>query len=222
MFKKTAKFTKKADVFSAGIVFLELLALKPPSLDMYDYMWPKILSVGLPHALNKLLSGCLVENPSQRLLFPALVDLLQLSGGLEIRNLTYEILSDEFVEFIDYLRDDDADFSMLSRSGVLQEFNSSTSGSVMQNSIKSMDSERTGFQGYSGLRVFKVRGESLARLSFLLPSRWIQKEQDSRDIRDYRREKKDPASSRLTLRGSLSVVSDKSIQQTLLLLVKLE
>jgi serine/threonine protein kinase len=117
MFKKTAKFTKKADVYSAGIVFLELLALKPPSLDMYDHMWPKIISVGLPHALNKVLSGCLDEDPSHRLLFPALVDLLQLSGGLQIRDLTYEMLSDEFVELIVYLRDDDADFSMSSSSG---------------------------------------------------------------------------------------------------------
>jgi hypothetical protein len=105
---------------------LELLALKPPSLDMYDHMWPKIISVGLPHALNKVLSGCLDEESSQRLLFPALLDLLQLSGGLQIRDLTYEMLSDEFEELIANLRDDDADFLMSSSSGrVLQ--NRSTS-----------------------------------------------------------------------------------------------
>jgi serine/threonine protein kinase len=144
MFKKTAKFKKKSDVYSAGIVFLELLALKPPSLDMYDHMWPKIISVGLPHALNEVLSGCLDEDPSHRLLFSALLDLLKSNGGLQIRDLTYEMLSDEFVELIAYLKDDDADFSKSSSSGrVLQDFSkSSSSGRVLQSSISSSTSRR--------------------------------------------------------------------------------
>jgi hypothetical protein len=117
LFKKTAMFTKKADVYAAGIVFLELISLKPPSLILYDEMWPKIVSVGLPDALNKILSGILGEDPDNRLLFPAILDLLQSSGGLQIRGLTYEGLSDEYVELIAYLRDDDADFGSSSNSG---------------------------------------------------------------------------------------------------------
>jgi hypothetical protein len=96
---RKAVFTKKADVFAAGIVFLELLSLKS-STDLYDELWPLILTAKLPEAMTHVLAGSLNEEPANRLLFPEIFDLLQSETGLEIRNLTNKAVSKEFKDLI--------------------------------------------------------------------------------------------------------------------------
>jgi serine/threonine protein kinase len=61
-----AKFTKKADVFAAGIIFLELFALSSPN-NLYKVLWPRIiLEIPLPPALKEILSKSLAETPETR------------------------------------------------------------------------------------------------------------------------------------------------------------
>jgi serine/threonine protein kinase len=61
-----AKFSKKADVFAAGIIFLELIALCSPN-KLYGILWPRIiLEVPLPPALKEILSKSLAESPETR------------------------------------------------------------------------------------------------------------------------------------------------------------
>jgi serine/threonine protein kinase len=60
-----AKFTKKADVFAAGVIFLELIALASPNT-LYDVLWPRILEIPLPPALKEILRKSLAEAPQKR------------------------------------------------------------------------------------------------------------------------------------------------------------
>jgi hypothetical protein len=60
-----AKFTKKPDVFAAGIIFLELIALCSPAT-LYKVLWPRILSVSLPPSLKQILKMSLEPNPELR------------------------------------------------------------------------------------------------------------------------------------------------------------
>jgi serine/threonine protein kinase len=61
-----AKFTKKADVFAAGIIFLELISLNSPS-NLYKALWPRIIQeVPLPQELKEILSMSLAEAPETR------------------------------------------------------------------------------------------------------------------------------------------------------------
>jgi serine/threonine protein kinase len=61
-----AKFSKKADVFAAGIIFLELISLCPPNT-LYQDLWPRIIEVvPLPSVLIEILSKSLAESPKTR------------------------------------------------------------------------------------------------------------------------------------------------------------
>jgi serine/threonine protein kinase len=60
-----AKFTKKADVFAAGIIFLELISLSSPST-LFEVLWPRILEIPLPPALKEILRKSLVGAPQKR------------------------------------------------------------------------------------------------------------------------------------------------------------
>jgi serine/threonine protein kinase len=60
-----AKFTKKADVFAAGVIFLELMALASPST-LFEVLWPRILEIPLPSALKDILRKSLAEAPQKR------------------------------------------------------------------------------------------------------------------------------------------------------------
>jgi serine/threonine protein kinase len=62
---ENAKFTKKADVFAAGIIFLELIALTSPNT-LFEVLWPRILEIPLPPALKKILCKSLAEAPQKR------------------------------------------------------------------------------------------------------------------------------------------------------------
>jgi serine/threonine protein kinase len=60
-----AKFTKKADIFAAGIIFLELISLSSPST-LYEVLWPRVLEIPLPPALKEILRKSLAEAPQKR------------------------------------------------------------------------------------------------------------------------------------------------------------
>jgi serine/threonine protein kinase len=60
-----AKFTKKADVFAAGIIFLELISLSSPST-LFEVLWPRVLEIPLPPALKDILPKSLAEAPQKR------------------------------------------------------------------------------------------------------------------------------------------------------------
>jgi serine/threonine protein kinase len=61
-----AKFSKKADVFAAGIIFLELISLSPPGM-LYKVLWPRIIhEVPLPPELKEILSKSLSKKPETR------------------------------------------------------------------------------------------------------------------------------------------------------------
>jgi hypothetical protein len=62
-----AKFTKKADVFAAGVIFLELISLSSPNT-LYQAIWPRIIqeSVPLPQALKEILIRSLAGAPEAR------------------------------------------------------------------------------------------------------------------------------------------------------------
>jgi serine/threonine protein kinase len=63
---KHAKFTKKADVFAAGIIFLELIALSSPN-KLYKVLWPRIINeIPLPEPLKEILRKSLAEAPEKR------------------------------------------------------------------------------------------------------------------------------------------------------------
>jgi serine/threonine protein kinase len=55
LFKKYAKFSRSADVFAAGVVFLEQLALKKPNT-LWNDVYPGILNVKLPAVLLECFS----------------------------------------------------------------------------------------------------------------------------------------------------------------------
>jgi serine/threonine protein kinase len=60
-----AKFTKKADVFAAGIIFLELISLSSPST-LFEVLWPRVLEIPLPPSLKRILRKSLAEAPEKR------------------------------------------------------------------------------------------------------------------------------------------------------------
>jgi serine/threonine protein kinase len=60
-----ARFSKKADVFAAGIIFLELITLSSPST-LYKDTWPHILNISLPPTLKKILNKSLEADPETR------------------------------------------------------------------------------------------------------------------------------------------------------------
>jgi hypothetical protein len=76
---RKAKFTKKADLFAAGIVFLELVTLKGPK-NLFDDEWPLIKeSPHCPPSLRACLASLLDEDPVRRTSFAEM--LLILRGG---------------------------------------------------------------------------------------------------------------------------------------------
>jgi serine/threonine protein kinase len=86
LFKKKAKFSRKADVFAAGVVFLELLTLQKPNF-LWDDLYPGVLEVKLPAVLLKCFSNSLDPDPEKRMHFTELLVLLRSREGISIREL---------------------------------------------------------------------------------------------------------------------------------------
>jgi hypothetical protein len=86
LFKKNAKFSRRADVFAAGVVFLELLTLQKPNT-LWDDLYPGILDVKLPAVLLKCLSSSLDPDPGKRMQFKDLLVLLRSQDGISIGEL---------------------------------------------------------------------------------------------------------------------------------------
>jgi hypothetical protein len=85
-----AKFSKKADVFAAGIIFLELIALCSPKT-LYKVMWPRVIHTSLPPALKEILQMSLVAEPETRTgSFDELLLILRSEGGKEIGELSID------------------------------------------------------------------------------------------------------------------------------------
>jgi serine/threonine protein kinase len=80
LFLRKAKFSRKADVFASGILFLEMLTLDKPN-ELYDEWWPKILDMKLPKVLLECIEGSLNEDPTNRIHFDALVILISSGRG---------------------------------------------------------------------------------------------------------------------------------------------
>ena len=75
------KFYKKSDVFAAGIVFLEVLSLRPPQ-GLFKELWPSILGKGLALPLEQVLSGSLEINPAERKSFGELFAVFEVERNL--------------------------------------------------------------------------------------------------------------------------------------------
>jgi serine/threonine protein kinase len=98
LFKRNAKFSRRADVFAAGVIFLELLTLKKPN-SLWDDLYPGILEVKLPAALLKCFSNSLDPDPEKRIQFEDLLVLLRSQEGnaigeLEQGSYEFEVAAD--------------------------------------------------------------------------------------------------------------------------------
>jgi serine/threonine protein kinase len=72
------QFTKKADVFAAGIVFLELVTLKSPR-GLYASSWPGVLKEendGMDESIGLALTKSLDVDPANRYSFTELLSVL--------------------------------------------------------------------------------------------------------------------------------------------------
>jgi hypothetical protein len=86
-----AKFSKKADVFAAGIIFLELIALCSPKT-LYKVMWSRVLQISLPPALKEILQMSLEAEPEIRTgSFGEILLILGSEGGKEIGELSIDV-----------------------------------------------------------------------------------------------------------------------------------
>lgn len=79
--QKMLKFTKKCDVYSAGIIFLELITKQNPQ-DLRA-VWQQLVDEGLPHSVDAILKKSLDQDPAARCTFTDLFKLLK-DGQKEI------------------------------------------------------------------------------------------------------------------------------------------
>jgi hypothetical protein len=86
LFKKKAKFSRRADVFAAGVIFLELLTLQKPNT-LWDDLYPEILDVNLPTVLLKCFACSLDPDPAKRMQFTELLVLIRSPDGSAIKHM---------------------------------------------------------------------------------------------------------------------------------------
>jgi hypothetical protein len=104
LFKQYAKFTSKADVFAAGIIFLELMSMHPPNNLHYE-LWPKVLELAMPHALFLSLTGTLDIDPAKRSTFAELFIILSGEEGKKIADQDNEVDAAEFYDVSGRIQD---------------------------------------------------------------------------------------------------------------------
>lgn len=75
LYTRKKRFTKKCDVFSAGVIFLELISLSRPT-SLYEKLWPSIIGQGLVMAMEDCLKLCLDADPTNRGSFQQLYEIL--------------------------------------------------------------------------------------------------------------------------------------------------
>jgi serine/threonine protein kinase len=73
---QNSKFTKKCDVFAAGIVFLELITLKTPD-GLYAECWPRLMAQRIPESIIHILSQSLDSDPANRSTFSKIRKILE-------------------------------------------------------------------------------------------------------------------------------------------------
>jgi serine/threonine protein kinase len=95
LFKRKAKFSRKADVFASGVIFLELLTMHGPN-ELSSVWWPRILGFKLPPVLLKCLEESLTEDPAGRKYFEELMPLLT-TGKDSILKLGTFVLREETI-----------------------------------------------------------------------------------------------------------------------------
>lgn len=88
LFKKNARFSRKADVFAAGIIFLELITQKQPNY-LYETFYPGILQLKMPSALHLILEGTLSERPDDRKHFVDLAKIFLSEDGAKISDIKF-------------------------------------------------------------------------------------------------------------------------------------
>lgn len=95
----SGKFYKKSDVFSAGIVYLEIISLKSPE-GLFKLLWPQILVKGLPLPLEQLLSGSLEMKPDDRRSFVELFTILEIGNDQIAGFCTSNVNREAFEKFL--------------------------------------------------------------------------------------------------------------------------
>jgi serine/threonine protein kinase len=68
LFSMNAKFTKRCDLFAAGIIILEIITLIGPSI-LYETLYPTILEKNLPKSILYCLKSSLDYDPKRRTSF---------------------------------------------------------------------------------------------------------------------------------------------------------
>jgi serine/threonine protein kinase len=100
---KGCKYTVKCDVFSMGILLLELVSLRPPT--NIRKILPKILELNLPAALRQCIDVTMVyslllnrkaEHPGERAIASELVEILTGTDGLQIKDMDNSIKTGQF------------------------------------------------------------------------------------------------------------------------------
>lgn len=75
--KTTNKFTKLCDVYSYGIILLEMITLNEPTEELASKFYPMLMCMGLPRSLEQALDHTLCQDPSLRWDFGRLYSLLK-------------------------------------------------------------------------------------------------------------------------------------------------
>jgi hypothetical protein len=104
LWNPTAKFTSKADVFAAGVVFLELMSMHPPNT-LYSELWPNVLELAMPRALFLSLTGTLDIDPAKRSTFAELFIMLSGEEGKKIADQDNEVDAAEFYDVSGRIQD---------------------------------------------------------------------------------------------------------------------
>jgi serine/threonine protein kinase len=99
-----AKFHSKADVFAAGVVFLELISLQPPNT-LYRDLWPKILTLEMNQTLLLSLMGTLHDAQESRMTFDELFLMLSCVEAKEIADQDNEEYAAEFFDISGRVQD---------------------------------------------------------------------------------------------------------------------